>query len=295
MCIVTHLARGTPWIGAARQPSQISLCNTKTCAISSANSEQLGELKRIATPVSPNLEMTEICDRLLRAEGPAMLFEKPSVQSRNDAGASHDAIYRGAGARQSVRHNTQGGHGHGRGLARRPARHRPRALGAQGTRAPRGLREAGKLFTLAKSGCGTWRPSVVSSPACQEMRLGRQRRGPGPPADPDLLARRRGAATIAWGLVVTGPAQEAPEPGHLPPAGHRPQPGDHALAGASRRRAGLPRARAGPSGQALPDCRGAGRGPGHHPRRRDACARHALRVPVRRPAARQPQPRWPAA
>ncbi len=37
--------------------------------------EQLGELKRIAAPVSTHLEMTEICDRVLRAQGPALLFE----------------------------------------------------------------------------------------------------------------------------------------------------------------------------------------------------------------------------
>ena len=39
--------------------------------------EAMGELKRISTPVDPNLEMTEICDRTLRAEGPALLFENP--------------------------------------------------------------------------------------------------------------------------------------------------------------------------------------------------------------------------
>ncbi len=39
--------------------------------------EQQGELKRIAVPVDPNLEMTEICDRTLRAGGPALLFENP--------------------------------------------------------------------------------------------------------------------------------------------------------------------------------------------------------------------------
>lgn len=39
--------------------------------------EQLGELKRITAPVNPNLEMTEICDRTLRAGGPALLFENP--------------------------------------------------------------------------------------------------------------------------------------------------------------------------------------------------------------------------
>jgi 4-hydroxy-3-polyprenylbenzoate decarboxylase len=39
--------------------------------------EKLGQLKRIQTEVDPNLEMTEICDRVLRAGGPALLFENP--------------------------------------------------------------------------------------------------------------------------------------------------------------------------------------------------------------------------
>jgi len=34
-------------------------------------------LKRINAPVSPRLEMTEVCDRTLRAGGPALLFEQP--------------------------------------------------------------------------------------------------------------------------------------------------------------------------------------------------------------------------
>ncbi|WP_329600423.1 4-hydroxy-3-polyprenylbenzoate decarboxylase [Teredinibacter turnerae] len=37
--------------------------------------EKRGELKRIAHPVSAHLEITEICDRTLRAGGPALLFE----------------------------------------------------------------------------------------------------------------------------------------------------------------------------------------------------------------------------
>ena len=42
-----------------------------------AQLEARGELKRVAVPVSPHLEMTEICDRVLRAGGPAVLFEQP--------------------------------------------------------------------------------------------------------------------------------------------------------------------------------------------------------------------------
>jgi 4-hydroxy-3-polyprenylbenzoate decarboxylase len=40
-----------------------------------AQLEAQGELKRIQQEVDPYLEMTEICDRVLRAEGPALLFE----------------------------------------------------------------------------------------------------------------------------------------------------------------------------------------------------------------------------
>ena len=40
-----------------------------------------GELKRVSVPVSPYLEMTEICDRTLRASGPALIFDK--VEGKN--------------------------------------------------------------------------------------------------------------------------------------------------------------------------------------------------------------------
>ena len=46
-----------------------------------AHLEKIGELKRITIPVDPKLEMTEICDRTLRAEGPALLFENPKGYS----------------------------------------------------------------------------------------------------------------------------------------------------------------------------------------------------------------------
>lgn len=46
-----------------------------------AQLEQLGELKRVSVPVSPHLEMTALCDRTLRAGGPALLFENPTGHS----------------------------------------------------------------------------------------------------------------------------------------------------------------------------------------------------------------------
>src|SRR5260221_217798 len=39
--------------------------------------ERSGELKRVRAEVDPNLEMTEVCDRVLKSGGPALLFEKP--------------------------------------------------------------------------------------------------------------------------------------------------------------------------------------------------------------------------
>jgi 4-hydroxy-3-polyprenylbenzoate decarboxylase len=42
-----------------------------------AQLQNKGELKRIKTEIDPYLEMTEICDRVLKAGGPAILFEKP--------------------------------------------------------------------------------------------------------------------------------------------------------------------------------------------------------------------------
>src|SRR5471030_2191237 len=40
--------------------------------------QEMGELKTISTPISPYLEMTEVCDRTLRAGGPALLFQNPT-------------------------------------------------------------------------------------------------------------------------------------------------------------------------------------------------------------------------
>ena len=43
--------------------------------------EKEGELKRISIEVDPYLEVTEISDRVLREEGPALLFENPKGSS----------------------------------------------------------------------------------------------------------------------------------------------------------------------------------------------------------------------
>ncbi len=40
--------------------------------------EMRGQLKRISQPLSPNLEITEVCQRMLKTDGPALLFENPA-------------------------------------------------------------------------------------------------------------------------------------------------------------------------------------------------------------------------
>jgi 4-hydroxy-3-polyprenylbenzoate decarboxylase len=39
--------------------------------------EREGELQRISAEVDPDLEITEIVDRTVKAAGPALLFENP--------------------------------------------------------------------------------------------------------------------------------------------------------------------------------------------------------------------------
>ena len=42
-----------------------------------AQLERRGELKRVAVEIDPKFEMTEICERVLKSNGPAVLFENP--------------------------------------------------------------------------------------------------------------------------------------------------------------------------------------------------------------------------
>jgi len=46
-----------------------------------AQLEKRALLKRISTEVDPRLEITEICDRVLKSGGPALLFERPKGHS----------------------------------------------------------------------------------------------------------------------------------------------------------------------------------------------------------------------
>jgi len=57
--------------------------------------EREGELKRIRAEVDPVLEITEITDRVTRAGGPALLFERPR-------GSSHPLLINMLGSERRI-------------------------------------------------------------------------------------------------------------------------------------------------------------------------------------------------
>ena len=153
-----------------------------------AQLEKIGELKRVTAPVSPHLEMTEIADRVLRAQGPALLFEKPAGQTMpvlaNLFGTAHRvALGMGEENITALREVGQ--------LLAYLKEPEP----------PKGLKDAWEKWPVLKQVL-TMAPKVVSSAPCQEVvwegadvdlgRLPIQTCWPG-----DV------APLITWGLVVT--------------------------------------------------------------------------------------------
>lgn len=123
----------------------------------------IGELRRVTQPVSPVLEMTELCDRVLRAGGPALLFDPPTgyrfpvlgnlfgTPRRVALGMGVDAEHADdASALTSLREV-----GHLLSALKEPD-------------PPKRLADAGKLLSMAKA---VWdmAPKTVSSPPCQEI------------------------------------------------------------------------------------------------------------------------------
>jgi len=155
--------------------------------------ELRGELKRIAAPVSTHLEMTEIADRVLRAQGPALLFEQ--------------AMHNGARAAMPVLANLFGtpkrvawGMGADDVSALRDTGELLASL--REPEAPRGLRDALGKVAMLKSALWDMAPKRVRGPACQEI----VREG----ADVDLSRLPIQtcwpgdvAPLLTWGLVIT--------------------------------------------------------------------------------------------
>ena len=159
--------------------------------------EARGDLKRIAQPVSPRLEMTEISDRVLRNGGPALLFENPRDGERQwkmpvlaNLFGTPERVARGMGEEsvQALREV-------GKLLAylKEPD-------------PPRGLKDAWDKWPVLKQVLHM-SPRVVSGAACQQQVLERDA------LDLDDLPIQTcwpgdAGPLITWGLVVTrGPGK----------------------------------------------------------------------------------------
>ena len=157
--------------------------------------ERLGELRKLADPVSPRLEMTAIGDKLLRAGGPAVLCNNPVGYKFpcliNLFGTPRRvALGMGADSLADLRDV-------GRLLA-----------GLKEPEPPKGLKDAGKLLAMGKA---LWdmKPSVQRKAACQDVVL------EGSDVDLGLLPVQTcwpgdAGPLITWGLVITrGPQSVA--------------------------------------------------------------------------------------
>ncbi len=117
--------------------------------------EKQGELKRITAEVDPYLEMTEICDRVLKQEGPALLFENPKGSNipvlANLFGTPH-RVAMGMGA-ESV--TELRGIGELLAYLKEPE-------------PPKGMKDAIEKIPVFKQVLNM-APKVISSPPCQEV------------------------------------------------------------------------------------------------------------------------------
>jgi 4-hydroxy-3-polyprenylbenzoate decarboxylase len=157
--------------------------------------EALGELKRVAEPVSARLEMTAVSDSVLRSAGPALLFQNPvgyKIPVLTNLFGTTRRVALGMGATEVGELRDVG-----------------RVLASlKEPEPPKGLKDAGRLLQMAKS---LWdmKPATVRRAASQEhaeegsdvdlTRLPIQTCWPG---DAGPL--------ITWGLVVTRGPQGGP-------------------------------------------------------------------------------------
>jgi 4-hydroxy-3-polyprenylbenzoate decarboxylase len=160
-----------------------------------AQLERRGELKRITIEIDPRLEMTEICDRVLKVQGPALLFEKPKGSPipvhANLFGTPLRVAY-GMGE-----DNVEALREIGKLLAflKEPA-------------PPKGIADAWTRFAPIVKQVLSMAPKVVSSAPCQE------RVWEGPDVDLGRLPIQTcwpgdAAPLITWGLVVTRGPQKS--------------------------------------------------------------------------------------
>ena len=158
--------------------------------------EARGELKRVTATVDPRLEMTEILDRVLKAGGPALLFERPQGQTMPVLGNLFGTVRRVA---------------LGMGVDAADPTAALRALGEllatlRQPEPPTGWKDAWEKLPLLKSVLAM-EPRTVTRAPCQEVVL------EGPQVDLGRLPVQTcwpgdAGPLITWGLTVTrGPSR----------------------------------------------------------------------------------------
>ena len=157
--------------------------------------EALGDLRRVAEPVSARFEMTAVSDFVLRAGGPALLFEQPAgykipVLTNLFGTPRRVAFGMGAPGVEALRDV-------GRLLA-----------SLKEPEAPRGLKDAGRLLQMGKA---LWdmKPALTRQAVCQQVIVDE--------ADVDLASLpvqtcwpEDAGPLITWGLVITRGPQGLP-------------------------------------------------------------------------------------
>jgi len=156
--------------------------------------ERGGDLKRISKRISPNLEITEISNRVLRAGGPALLFENPGeskIPLLSNLFGTEQRVAQALGEDNAAALREVG-----KLLAflKEPA-------------PPKGFKEAMKTLPIYKK-ILDMSPKVVKNPKCQQIQLH------GDDVDLSVLPIQTcwpgdAAPLITWGLVTTrGPTRQ---------------------------------------------------------------------------------------
>jgi 4-hydroxy-3-polyprenylbenzoate decarboxylase len=130
--------------------------------------EAEGELVRVREPVSTVLEITEICTRLLKTGGPAVLFENPVGADGKPTGMPCLANLFGTVKRVAMGVTMEGKTTRSTGAELREVGELLAFL--RNPEPPRGLKEAWDMIPLARTVMGM-RPKVVSNAPCQEVVL----------------------------------------------------------------------------------------------------------------------------
>lgn len=165
-----------------------------------------GRLRRIQTPVDTHLEMTEVCDRVLRAQGPALLFENATVRGQQQAMPVLANLF---GTPQRVLAAMRGGaDSAGEENWQTPLREIGRLLSfLKEPEAPHGLKDAWQKWPMLRQVLNM-SPEQVRRAPCQQIVL------EGDAVDLTRLPIQHCwpqdvAPLITWGLVVTrGPAKK---------------------------------------------------------------------------------------